>query len=182
MTNKPLKTTSTREKLVVGRRKTILVIEDEKPLLEVINEKLEKSGFNVISARSVGDAFNAQFSKSNLSAVTVHSIEQALLYLESLEKVDAVWLDHHLIGDEDGLDFVKKFKANGGRWNKIPVFVVSNAASPKTIKSYMNSGVSKYYVKSDHRLDEIIKDINSFLEPIQNPVKKFNEPIVGVIS
>ena len=145
------------------RKKTILVIEDEQPLLEAINAKLEKSGFDVIAARSVEQAFNANLEQNGLDAVTVRTIEQALEYLESLERVDAVWLDHHLVGEEDGLDFVKKFKANGGRWNTIPVFVVSNAASPKTIQSYIRSGVSKYYVKSDHRLDEIIADIESSL-------------------
>jgi len=35
---------------------------------------------------------------------------------------------------------------------------------PTTIKSYIKSGVSKYYVKSDHRLDEIIADITLFLD------------------
>lgn len=145
------------------KEKTILVIEDERPLLEAINAKLEKSGFNVISARSVEEAFNANLKKNATGAIDIASIEQALDYLESLERVDAIWLDHHLLGNEDGLDFVKKFKANGGRWNKIPVFVVSNAASPKTIQSYVKAGVSKYFVKSDHRLDEIIKDIESFL-------------------
>jgi len=149
-------------------QKAILVIEDERPLLEVINAKLEKSGFNVIAARSVEQAFNAKVEKSNVGVITVRTIEQALDYLERLERIDAVWLDHHLVGKEDGLDFVKKFKANGGRWNKIPVFVVSNAASPLTVKSYLNSGVSKYYVKSDHRLDEIIADIESFLA---HPIK-----------
>ena len=146
-----------------SKQKTILVIEDERPLLEVINAKLEKSGFTVIAARSVEQAFNAKLEKNKQDIITIRSIEQALEYLESLERVDAVWLDHHLLGKEDGLDFVKKFKANGGKWNKIPVFVVSNAASPETIKSYLHSGVSKYYVKSDHRLDEIIADIESLL-------------------
>lgn len=149
----------------LSNKRTILVIEDEKPLLEVINDKLEKSGFGVIAARSVEQAFNAKLEKNSLGAVTVQSIEQALMYLESLERVDAIWLDHHLLGNEDGLAFVKKFKANGGRWKKIPIFVVSNAASPKTVQSYIQSGVSKYYVKSNHRLDEIISDIESFLKP-----------------
>ncbi|HUX80941.1 MAG TPA: response regulator [Candidatus Paceibacterota bacterium] len=144
-------------------KKAILVIEDERPLLEVINAKLEKNGFTVIAARSVEQAFNAHIEKNDLGVITVRTIEQALDYLEQLERIDAVWLDHHLVGKEDGLDFVKKFKANGGRWNKIPVFVVSNAANPATVKSYKNSGVSRYYVKSDHRLDEIIADIESFL-------------------
>jgi CheY-like chemotaxis protein len=147
----------------IVKEKTILVIEDERPLLEAISAKLEINGFTVIAARSVEQAFNANLKKSDGNALTIHSIEEALKYLESLERVDAVWLDHHLIGKEDGLDFVKKFKANGGKWRKVPVFVVSNAASPKTIKSYITTGVRKYYIKSDHRLDEIIKDITSAL-------------------
>lgn len=146
-----------------SKEKTILVIEDEKPLLEVIKAKLEKSGFNVIAAHSVEQAFNAKLGSKNLGPVTIESIEQALNYLESLERINLIWLDHHLLGEEDGFDFVKKFKANGGKWNKIPIFVVSNAASPKTVKSYIKSGVSRYYVKSDHRLDEIINDIKLFL-------------------
>jgi DNA-binding response OmpR family regulator len=166
-----------------SKKKTVLVLEDERPLLEAINAKLEKSGFRVITARSVEQAFNAKLGKKSLGVITIRSIEQALMYLESLEKVDAIWLDHHLFGKEDGLDFVKKFKANGGRWNRVPVFVVSNAASPETIKSYITSGVSKYYVKSDHRLDEIIKDIKSFLDHPKeqsarsaNPKKAKNTP------
>ncbi|MFA6077756.1 MAG: response regulator [Candidatus Paceibacterota bacterium] len=164
MIKKALKEINSKKKDISSKKKTILVIEDDRPLLEVINAKLEKSGFGVISARSVEEAFNAKLEKNSPKAITVLSIEQALKYIESLERVDAVWLDHHLLGEEDGLAFVKKFKANGGRWNKIPVFVVSNAASPKTIKSYIDSGVSKYYVKSNHRLDEIIEDINLLLK------------------
>lgn len=147
----------------VSEQKAILVIEDEETLLEAINAKLLQSGFSVISARSVEEAFHAKIEKSSKGAITAQSIKEAIDYLESLERIDAVWLDHHLIGKENGLDFVKKLKANGGKWNKIPVFVVSNAASPKTVKSYTHAGVSKYYVKSDHRLDEIIKDIDSFI-------------------
>ena len=147
-----------------SKEKTILVIEDERPLLEAINAKLEKNGFRVIAVRSVEQAFNAKLEKNGSNVITIDSIEQALKYLESLERVDAIWLDHHLLGKENGLDFVKKFKANGGRWNKIPVFVVSNAASAKTVQSYIRSGVSKYYVKSDHRLDEIIRDIETHID------------------
>src|SRR3989344_6791536 len=146
------------------KERTILVIEDERPLLEAINAKLEKNGFGVIAARSVEQAFNAKLEKKGLGTVTVRSIEQALNYLEELERIDAIWLDHSLLGKEDGLDFLKKFKANGGRWSKIPVFVVSNTENHKTVQAYIDSGVSKYYVKSNHRLDEIIKDIKSFLD------------------
>ncbi len=145
------------------KKKTILVIEDERPLLEVVNTRLVKKGFGVITARSVDQVFNAGLDKKGVSIIAASSIQQALEYLENLEKIDAIWLDHNLLGKENGLDFIKKIKANGGRWKKIPIFVVSNNEGPQTIKSYVALGVSKYYVKSNHRLDDIIKDIETFL-------------------
>lgn len=150
------------------QKKTILVIEDERALLEVVHTKLEKKGFGIIAARSVDEVFNARLEKNGLGIIAASSIKQALEYLENLEKIDAIWLDYNLLGKENGIDFVKKLKANGGRWKKIPIFVVSNTESSETIKSYINLGVSKYYVKSNHRLDEIIKDINASLD---NPKK-----------
>jgi CheY-like chemotaxis protein len=153
------------KKIQTKEKKTILVIEDERPLLEIVNEKLIEKGFGVITARSVDQVFNAMLDKNGLGVIAATTIKQALDYLENLEQVDAIWLDHNLIGKENGIDFVKKFKANGGRWNKIPIFVISNTESSETIESYVNLGVSKYYVKSNHKLDEIIKDINNSLSP-----------------
>ena len=153
-------------KTKIKKLKKVLVIEDERPLLEAIKIKLEKNGFGVIAARSVEQAFNAKakVEKNGFGVITIQSIEQALDYLEDLEQVDAIWLDHELLGKEDGLDFVTKFKANGGRWNKVPIFVVSNMTNPSKLESYVKLGVTKYYVKVDHRLDEIIKDIKSFIK------------------
>ena len=150
-------------KKIQTKNKTILVIEDERPLLEIVNTKLENDGFGVITARSVDQVFNAMLEKNGLGIIAADNIKQALEYLDNLEKVDAIWLDHNLIGKENGLDFVKKFKANGGHWKNIPIFVISNTENSETIKSYVNLGISKYYVKSNHRLDEIIKDINSHI-------------------
>ncbi len=123
--------------------KTILVLEDERPLLEVIKIKLESLGFTVVAARAVKQAFD---------------------YLKNNVKVDAVWLDHYLLGNESGLDFVARLKADGSNWKQIPVFVVSNTASPDKIKTYLALGVNKYYAKVDYRLDQIIADIKEFLE------------------
>jgi CheY-like chemotaxis protein len=145
------------------QKKTILVIEDERPLLEVVHTKLEKSGFSVIAARSVDQVFNANLEKKGLGIISARSIAEALAYLEKLEEIDAIWLDHNLIGKENGLDLIKKIKANGGRWKKIPIFVVSNSEGNETIQSYVALGISKYYVKSNHRLDAIIGDIKTSL-------------------
>ncbi len=123
--------------------KTILVLEDERPLVEVIKIKLEQNGFKIVTARSV---------------------DQAVGYLEDGVHVDAIWLDHYLLGRENGLDFVSKLKHEKAFWRNIPIFVVTNTASPEKIQSYLHLGVEKYYAKLDYRLDQIITDIKTFLK------------------
>jgi len=121
--------------------KTILVVEDEKPLLDAIRIKLEKSGFSVVTARTA---------------------EQAYGLLEDINKIDVIWLDHYLLGKENGLDLVVKIKSHEA-WKSIPVFIVSNTASADKVKSYINLGVNKYYIKANYRLDNIITDIRECL-------------------
>jgi DNA-binding response OmpR family regulator len=121
---------------------TILVVEDEKPLLEAVHIKLEKNGFEVVTARTA---------------------EQAYGLLEDLVKIDAIWLDHYLLGKENGLDLVIKIKSHE-QYKNIPIFIVSNTASADKVRSYINLGVNKYYIKSNYRLDNIISDIKDCLK------------------
>lgn len=120
----------------------ILIIEDEVVLVKVIQTRFELEGFDVVSARSV---------------------EEALTVLEKSSDIDAIWLDHYLLGKETGLDFVAKLKEMDNAKN-IPIYVVSNTASNEKFNSYMRLGVNKYYVKSDFKLETIVKDIKDFLE------------------
>lgn len=142
-------------------KKVILVIEDDIPLLDAVTIKLEKHNFKVISARSVESSFSKGIEEIESGKVTADSIEKALEYLKTLEQVDAVWLDHNLIGKESGLDFIVKFKANGGRWDKVPIFVVSNTSNMELRKTYHTIGISKYYVKAENKLEDIVNDIKS---------------------
>ena len=123
--------------------KTILVIEDERPLAKVIEAKLEKDGFDVVTARTVDQGFE---------------------YLEEVGNFDAIWLDHYLPGDKTGLDLVIKLKGKTSKWKKVPIFIVSNTASSNNVKSYLRLGVTKYCVKAENRLEEISSDIKSFLD------------------
>jgi len=122
-------------------KKVVLVIEDERPLLEAVKAKLEKSGFDVITARSVEEAFN---------------------HIEDVPFISAVWLDHYLLGKENGLDFVVRCKEEGSKYKDIPIFVVSNTASPDKVQQYIQLGVNKYYTKAEKRLEDIILDIKEF--------------------
>ena len=143
--------------------KTIIVIEDDAALLSAISEKLKRNGFTVITARSVKTAFTIEFTPTTPNHLTPNTIEAALTHLESLEKIDAIWLDHNLIGEEDGLDFIVKFKANGGIWSTLPIFVVSNSANPDLIKTYSELDVHHYFLKAEYRLEDIIAEITTVL-------------------
>ena len=138
---------------------TILVIEDERSLLQVVTEKLEKEGMRVITSRSVARAFSTEIEETADGGISMSSVELALKHLQDLESVDAVWLDHNLLGSENGLDFVTKLKANGGHWEKIPIFVVSNTSDPALVQKYDALQVTHYYVKAEHTLDSIVTDI-----------------------
>ncbi|HXH27146.1 MAG TPA: response regulator [Candidatus Acidoferrum sp.] len=124
------------------KKKKILVVEDEEPLRYAITKKLETYGLEPIGANSV---------------------DSALQQLKNNGPIAAVWLDHYLIGTKDGLDFVVSMRSNK-EFAKIPVYVVSNTATDAKVSTYIKLGVEKYYVKSDHRLDEIIGDILDNIE------------------
>lgn len=123
-------------------KKTVLVIEDERPLLEAIKIKLESIGFDVVTATSPTQGINM---------------------LRDIPHIDAVWLDHYLSVSESGLDFLTEVKKSDA-WKNIPVFAVTNTASAEHKYSYLELGVTKYYVKADMRLEDIAKDVKEFLE------------------
>lgn len=127
-----------------NKTKIILVLEDELPLMEAIKLKLEKHSFNVVTARS---------------------FDQAKQYAFDLDHIDAIWLDHYLIGKENGLDFIAWCKEDeNAKLKHVPIFVVSNTASSDKVSTYMSLGAKKYFVKSNHKLDEIIKEIDEGLK------------------
>lgn len=128
--------------ILLEKSKTVLVIEDELPLLKVIKKKLELEGFSVITARSVNEG---------------------LSYLLEWKKVDLIWLDHYLLGKEDGQDFVFQLKNGDDGWRKIPIFVVSNYTNPERCQSYLDMGIDKYYTKTENHLSKIINEMHNFL-------------------
>ena len=123
-------------------RPSVLVVEDEMPLLKAIQAKLEQSGFDVVTARSV---------------------EQAVGYIDDDVRIDAVWLDHYLLGKQNGMDLVSRCKVEGAPTANIPIFLVSNTASGVKVQSYLKLGVNKYYVKAQVRLDTVVNDIKQEL-------------------
>ena len=120
----------------------ILIVEDEELLLNAIARKIKASRMSTILCKSGREA------------------------IEILKKGDilpsAIWLDYYL-KDMDGLDFMNALKENN-KWLHIPTIVVSNSASPDNVSNMIALGVRKYYLKAEHRLDDIIDDIKEIVE------------------
>ena len=119
----------------------VLVVEDEIILQNLIYSKLVKRNFSVVYSRTAA---------------------QALKYLEDNKDIDIIWLDHYLLGKDDGLDFVAKVKENPD-WKHIPIFLISNSASDDKVQAYLQLGVDKYFIKSNYTLDNIIDDMEKYV-------------------
>ncbi|MBP9827303.1 response regulator [Candidatus Saccharibacteria bacterium] len=115
----------------------VLIVEDEIALSKVISFKLEKHGYDSVTARSV---------------------DQAIEYLGSIKNISVIWLDHYLLGKETGLDLLERVK-NNSTYKDIPVFVVSNSSSPEKRQIYLQFGVDSFFIKADTTLDKMIQSI-----------------------
>lgn len=122
----------------------ILVVEDEKPLLNVIEKKIQTRNINA-------------------EAEKARSAEEAEKKIKNND-IDAIWLDHYLLGEDSGLEFLVGLKEDGSLGKDIPIFVVSNTASKDKVKSYLRFGIDEYYTKADNKLGDIVEDLVNYIE------------------
>lgn len=123
-------------------KKIILVVEDEADALKFIIRKLEGGGFSVVATNTATEAWDILNEK----------------------KIDALWLDHYLLGQKSGFDLLIDLKSNEKLWGKMPIFIVSNMDEADNIQSYIELGVTKYFVKSDVTLSQIVDELKVLFE------------------
>lgn len=125
------------------QQKIVMVVEDEKLLLEAITKKLSISGYMVV-AYSEGK----------------RALQDLLL-----KKVvpDIIWLDYYL-GDMNGIEFMQGLNTSS---IAIPVLIVSNSADDHKVKTVLGLGAKKYILKAQYRLEEIISELQSLLKELQ---------------
>ena len=130
----------------ITKQYTILIVEDEELLLRAVSKKLEISGYMTVSCCTG---------------------KQALDYLDNFPELpSAIWLDYYL-KDMNGLEFLEAVKKNP-RFKDIPVFVISNSANPEKVSRMLALGATKYLLKAEYRLDDIIVVLGSFIESSQH--------------
>ena len=124
------------------KKKTILIVEDEKDLLESYKELITMGGYNVVTA---SDGY------------------EGLDYLSrNVGHVDLVLLDLMMPG-VDGLEVLKAVQADKEKYGDMPIIVLTNMSSELVIKDAFNLGASSYFVKSDLDYEGLLRELNKYL-------------------
>ncbi|HNR53304.1 MAG TPA: response regulator [Candidatus Dojkabacteria bacterium] len=122
--------------------KTILIIEDEKDLLDSYKELVESVGFN--------------------SMVATDGYQGLDILASQLGNIDLVLLDLMMPG-VDGLEVLKAMKTNKEKYGDIPVIILTNMTSDTVIKEAFDLGASSYLVKIDLDYEGLVKEIEKYL-------------------
>lgn len=119
--------------------KTILVVEDEEALRNILTEELKREGFSVLEA-SDGDT----------------GLKTAL------EKHPDLILLDIILPKMDGLTFIEHLRRD--TWGKeVSVIVLTNLSDALTIERAVEASVFDFLVKTDWKVEEVIAKVKTKL-------------------
>jgi DNA-binding response OmpR family regulator len=120
--------------------KTILIVEDEVPLLNVLRDKLTHEGFAILTAEDGTEGLEL--------ALTKHP--------------DLILLDINL-PRMDGLTVLKHINADP--WGaKSKVIMLTNLNDYQSVAAALALGSKDFLVKSDWKIEELVKIVNESLK------------------
>jgi two-component system alkaline phosphatase synthesis response regulator PhoP len=115
--------------------KTILIIEDEEPMLNALATKFEKDGFNVLKAQDGEEGLK-----------------------EGLDKRPNIMMVDIIMPKMDGISLIKKIRIEGGEWGKeVPIIMLTNLSDSESVSEAANYSVYDFLVKTDWRLDDVVR-------------------------
>lgn len=121
-------------------KKTVLIVEDEKPLLKLMTEKLEESNFNVLQALN---------GKTGLSSALK-------------EHPDLILLDI-IMPQMDGMTMLRELRKD--EWGKeADVVILTNLSDSEKTAEAAELGTDSYIIKTDLNLADLIKMVQSRLD------------------
>lgn len=119
-------------------QKTILIIEDEKSLRNAIADILRLKNFLPIEAKNGREG-----------------VELALLRHPDLILLDVI------MPEMDGMSALRKIREDA--WGKmVPIIILTNLSG--TVEQLMSEVVTRYLIKSDWKLHDIVKKIEEILK------------------
>ncbi|MGB9743239.1 MAG: response regulator [Minisyncoccales bacterium] len=120
--------------------KKILIIEDEKMLGEMYQEKFRKEGFEAFLAGSTEEAIEA-----------VPKIKPDLILLDIL------------LPKKNGIGFMEWFSGQK-EFASVPVIAFSNYDHPEKREKAKKLGIKDYLIKTDFTPQEIVDKVKKYLE------------------
>jgi len=122
-------------------KKTILIVEDELPMLKALADKFSLEGFEILEAKDGAEGLAAAIEK----------------------KPDLIILDIFM-PVMDGKVMFEKLRADA--WGKtVPVIILTNLnPDDKTLDELMKNGPSYYFIKSKWKLEELVSKVKKELE------------------
>ena len=125
-----------------GKKKRVLIIEDEPPMLQALNDALTGAGFETLLA---GDGEEG-------------------LRMALQQKPDIILLDI-LMPKIDGMTMMKKIREDA--WGKkVPMIILTNVNpdSDATINAVVENQPAYYLIKSDMTLEVILEKVKEVLK------------------
>jgi len=122
------------------KKKTILIVEDDRYLTKAYSIKIKNAGFNVLLADNGLDG----------------------LLVAKEKKPDLIVLDL-LLPKVDGFEFLKRIKADEEMKN-IPVLTISVLGQKNDQQKAIDLGAEAYFIKTEYKLGEIIDKIKGYLD------------------
>ncbi|MCI0533553.1 response regulator [bacterium] len=121
------------------KKKTVLVVEDEKALRDVVIDRLKYEGYEALSAENGEEGLK--------KALESHP--------------DLILLDH-VMPKMDGLHMLKKLRED--EWGKSAnVIVLTNLSDTGTVAQATEHGVYDFLVKSDWSLEKVVEKVKEKL-------------------
>lgn len=121
------------------KKKTILIVEDDRYLTKAYSIKIKNAGFNVLLADNGSDG----------------------LLIAKQKKPDLIVLDL-LLPKVDGFEFLKRIKADE-EMKDIPVLTISVLGQKTDQQRALDLGAEAYFIKTEYKLGEIVDKIKEYL-------------------
>ncbi len=121
-------------------KKTVLVVEDDVFLSQLLRNRLTKEGINVLSARDG---------------------EEAIKILKS-EKPDLMLLDL-ILPKKSGFDILEQIQSDPVL-QRAPTIIISNLGQDTDVARGKSLGAIEYFVKAQTSIDDLIMKIKNFLK------------------
>ena len=117
--------------------KSVLIVDDEESLATVLSRKFTDEG------------------------ITAYTANNGRVGLEmALEKHPDIILLDIMMPEMDGFDVMRHLQED--EWGKtVPIILLTNSSSIDTVAKAVSSGMSEFLVKTDMRLDDVVRKVKS---------------------